>query len=80
MRGRARRLLSTHTIDRNRAVHHHYQKRPYRPELTWLLDPVQIGGKPSPYQGPLDVHDYCANYFTALAKLEEAARLVESAG
>jgi hypothetical protein len=63
---------------RNRAVHHYYEKRPYRTELTWLLDAVQVDGKPSPYHGPLDVHSYCANYIGSLAKLEEATQCVEA--
>jgi hypothetical protein len=64
---------------RNRAVHHYYKKRPYKPELTWMLNEVRIGGEPSPYKGPLDVHSYCANYIAALAKLEVAVLCVEDA-
>ncbi len=58
---------------RNSAVHHHYEKRPYRPKGTWMLDEVAIRGETSPYQGPLDVHSYCATYVEKLALLEKAA-------
>jgi hypothetical protein len=63
---------------RNRAVHHHYRKRPDKLELTWLLDPVQIAGEDSPYHGSLDVHTYCANYVAALKRLEALAACIES--
>jgi hypothetical protein len=63
---------------RNLAVHAHYVKRPYRPELTWLLDPIQIAGEGSRYEGQLDVHSYTENYLAALHELEKiATRLLE---
>lgn len=65
---------------RNTAVHHHYEKRPYKPEGTWMLDEVTIRGEVSPYQGPLDVHSYCATFVEKLASLEKAARSLQRAG
>jgi hypothetical protein len=62
---------------RNLAVHDHYEKRPYKPELTWVLDPVLVQDKPSPYRGPRDVHSYCALFAAELAKLESAAGFME---
>jgi hypothetical protein len=59
---------------RNSAIHHHYEKRPYKPEGTWMLDEVTIRGEVSPYQGPLDVHSCCATYVEKLSLLEKAAR------
>lgn len=64
---------------RNSAVHHHYEKRPYKPKGTWMLDEVTVGDGPSPYRGPLDVHSYCATYVDRLALLERAARALERA-
>jgi hypothetical protein len=55
---------------RNLAIHAHYVKRPYRQELTWLLEPVTVDGQPSPYEGPLDVHSYAAAYAESLDLLE----------
>jgi hypothetical protein len=65
---------------RNSAVHHHYEKRPYRPKGTWMLDEVTIRGEVSPYQGQLDVHSYCATYVEKLASLDKAARSLQRAG
>jgi hypothetical protein len=62
---------------RNSAVHHHYEKRPYKPKGTWMLDEVTIRREVSPYDGPLDVHSYCATYVDKLALLEKAARALE---
>jgi hypothetical protein len=58
---------------RNLAIHAHYEKRPYRPELTWLLEPITVRGAPSPYDGPLDVHSYAAAYAESLAALAHIA-------
>ncbi len=64
---------------RNSAVHHHYEKRPYKPKGTWMLDEVTIRGEVSPYQGLLDVHSYCATFVDKLASLEKAARSLQRA-
>jgi len=58
---------------RNLAVHAHYEKRPYREKLTWLLDAITIRGEPSVYNGPLDVHTYCATYVATLRRLCDVA-------
>jgi hypothetical protein len=55
---------------RNLAIHAHYENRPHRTELTWLLDPVEVDGKPSPYDGPVDVHSYAAAFAESLTALE----------
>ena len=59
---------------RNSAVHHHYEKRPYKAKATWMLDEVSVRGEKSPYDGPLDVHSYCATFVKKLPLLEKAAR------
>jgi hypothetical protein len=41
--------------------------------LTWLLDPVDVNGQPSPYDGALDVHSYAATYADSLTTLERIA-------
>jgi hypothetical protein len=53
------------------ASHAHYVKRPYRAELTWLLDP-------SPYDGPLDVHSYAVAYAASLDQLAQIAAALSS--
>ena len=63
---------------RRDAVHHHYEKRPYKALGTWLLEPQTVNGTPSPYDGPLDVHAYCAAYVNTLDLLEETARQLEN--
>jgi hypothetical protein len=55
---------------RKLAVHAHYEKRPYRLRLTWLLDEVIVRGQPSPYQGSLEIHAYCEAFVGALTRLE----------
>jgi hypothetical protein len=65
---------------RNSAVHHHYEKRPYKLQGTWMLDAVTIRGEVSPYQGLLDVHSYCATFVEKLASLEKAAQSLQRAG
>jgi hypothetical protein len=65
---------------RNSAVHHHYEKRPYKPRGTWMLDEVTIRGEASPYQGPLDVHSYCATYVETLTLLEKATNSLQRVG
>jgi hypothetical protein len=42
-----------------------------------MLDEVTNRDQVSPYDGPLDVHSYCANYVDKLALLEKAARALE---
>jgi hypothetical protein len=64
---------------RNTAVHH-YEKRPYKPKGTWMLDEVTIRGEVSPYHGLLDVHSYWATFVEKLASLEKAARSLQRAG
>jgi hypothetical protein len=59
---------------RRLAVHHHYIKRPYKPQGTWLLDEELIEGARSPYEGALDVHSYAAAYVDSLDWLASAAR------
>jgi hypothetical protein len=56
---------------RNLAVHAHYEKRPYKLHLTWLLDTVTIRNEPSPYDGSLEIHAYCEAFAAALAHLEQ---------
>jgi hypothetical protein len=55
---------------RNLAVHAHYEKKPYKPHLTWLLEEVTLRGRPSPYRGSLEIHGYCETFVAALAVLE----------
>jgi hypothetical protein len=55
---------------RNLAVHSHYEKRPFRLRLTWLLEEVLVRGQPSPYGGSLEIHNYCEAFVGALARLE----------
>lgn len=55
---------------RNLAVHAHYEKRPYKLRLTWLLDEVVVHGRPSPYRGSLEIHIYCEAFVGSLARLE----------
>ena len=43
-----------------------------------MLDEITIRGKASPYQGPLDVHSYCAAYGGNVALLASAARELET--
>ncbi len=62
---------------RRDAVHHYYEKRPYKALGTWILEPQTINGASSPYEGPLDVHSYCAGYVDTLTLLEETARELE---
>lgn len=64
---------------RNSAVHHHYEKWPYKAKATWILDEVTVRGEKSAYAGPLDVHSYCATFVRKLALLERAARALERA-
>lgn len=63
---------------RRDAVHHHYEKRPYKPLATWVLEAQSINGAPSPYDGPLDVHSYCDAYVETLTLLEIAADELEA--
>jgi hypothetical protein len=56
---------------RNLAVHAHYEKRPCKLHLTWLLDSVTIRNQPSPYDGSLEIHSYCGAFAAALAHLEQ---------
>jgi hypothetical protein len=65
-------------LRRNSAVHHHYEKRPYKPEGTWILEKANPRGEESPYEGPLDVHSYCATYVEKLDLLEKAVRSLGS--
>jgi len=58
---------------RNLAVHESYVKTPMALQRTWLLEPVTIVGRPSPYEGPLEVHTYCDAYVETLAELEVVA-------
>jgi hypothetical protein len=57
---------------RNRAIHHYYEKKPYKPHGTWLLKDVTPRGEPSSYHGSLEVHSYCETFVDALAVLERA--------
>ena len=58
---------------RNLIVHRHYKKTPSTPELAWCLYPIKVEGKPSPYEGPLDVHAYSAKYVATLERLDAVA-------
>jgi hypothetical protein len=55
---------------RNLAVHAHYEKRPYKLRLTWLLDEVVVRGRTSPYDGSLEIHAYCEVFVGSLVRLE----------
>jgi hypothetical protein len=63
---------------RNLAVHAHYEKRPYRAHLTWLLEEVTVLGQPSPYRGSLEIHIYSERYVDTLARLERATDCVRA--
>jgi hypothetical protein len=63
---------------RNLAVHAHYEKRPYKLRLTWLLDEVFVRGRSSPYHGALEIHSYCEAFVGSLAHLERVIDCVRS--
>lgn len=63
---------------RNAAVHSHYEKRPHKSRLTWLLEAVAVRGRPSPYQGTLEVHNYCEAFVGTLAQLEAVVASVNA--
>ncbi len=57
---------------RNLAVHAHYEKKPNKLHLTWLLEEVTPRGRPSPYRGSLEIHSYCETFVGTLGALERA--------
>ena len=57
---------------RNLAMHAHYEKRPYKVRLTWLLEEISPWGQPSPYHGTLEIHGYCDALVATLVHLDRA--------